>query len=170
MADVAGAAGIATGTLYNYFKNKQEVLRSLIELRSERFLGRMGEVHAAHSDPIERIGALMRSAFEYMETHRAMHAIFHELGAVTEAHIGKIAGPGVERRYSEYVGLYERAIAEAARAGQIRDDVPAAELAAILTGAMNGLLRAWLVNGYAGSLAAHADTVLSVFLAGARTT
>lgn len=170
MADVAGAAGIATGTLYNYFKNKQEVLRSLLELRSDRFLRRMGEVHAEEREPVERIGALVRAAFEYMENHRAMHAIFHELGALSEAHLGQIGQAGVtlQRRYSEYVALYERAIADAAQAGRIRDDVPAAELAAFLTGAMNGLLRAWLVNGHAGSLSARADTILAVFLAGAR--
>jgi AcrR family transcriptional regulator len=183
MADVAGAAGIATGTLYNYFKNKQEVLGSLIELRSDLFLRRMDQVHAAERDPIERIGALVRAAFEHLEAHRAVHAIFHELGAVSEVHIGQIGKAGkaggtaragetggfdIQRRYSEYVALYERSIAEAARAGRIRDDVPAAELAAFLTGAMNGLLRAWLVNGHAGSLSARANTVMTLFLAGAR--
>ena len=38
MADVASEAGLATGTLYNYFANRDELLSSLIERRSEELL------------------------------------------------------------------------------------------------------------------------------------
>lgn len=168
MADVAQAAGIATGTLYNYFENKQAVLRSLFELRHDAFTADLGEVYAETKDPVERIAALVRTSLEHLEANRAMLAIFHESGAMFETNMHRVCGEGMEERFQAMVAMYERAIAEAARAGRLRDDLRAADLAVFLTGAMSGFLRSWIMNGYSSSLSASAGVVIELFLAGAR--
>lgn len=171
MADVAKAAGIATGTLYNYFDNKQAVLCSLLDHLSEVFQVRLQAVYDDNTDPLERITALVHASYELIESHRAMPAIMQEFGAVSEAHLSRIGGEVgevMEQCYAVYVARYDVAITAAVRAGRLRKDIPAVDLTAFLTGAMNGFLRAWILSGYTRSLSASARTVMELFLAGAR--
>ena len=46
---LAGMAGVATGTVYNYFSSKDEILLALTEEYWRQTLSEMKEVIAAHS-------------------------------------------------------------------------------------------------------------------------
>ena len=165
MSDVAAEARVSTGTLYNYFDSKDEVFRSLLELRSAVFLAGVKRVYAATADPVARIGALVRFVFEYVEAHRAAYAVFVELGGMSESSIGSIGGDKLVDEYTEYVALFERAFRAAARTKRLRPTIAKpVDLAQLLTGAMNGVTRAWVIGGGSQSLTRKADMIIEVFL------
>ena len=167
MSDVAAEAGMATGTLYNYFENKDEIFRSLIHAHGEHLMWRMAALHEEETEPRARVEAMVRACFDYLEQHQAAYAVFVELGGVSESSLGRFCGSEIAARYGEYVALFTRAIADAARAGCVRRDVPAPELGSFLTGAMNGVVRAWLVSDPGSRLADRAGLVTELFFAGA---
>lgn len=167
MSDVAAEAGMATGTLYNYFENKDEIFRSLIHAHGEHLMRRMAALHEEETDPRARIEAMVRACFAYLEQHQAAYAVFVELGGVSESSLGRFCGSEITAHYGEYVSLFTRAIADAARAGCVRRDVPAHELSSFLTGAMNGVVRMWLILDIDSRLVDRADLVTELFFSGA---
>ncbi len=167
VVDVAKEAGVATGTLYNYFDGKAELFQSLMELRSREITDCLNEIYEREKDPIERVASLVRFVLGYLDEHVAAYAVFVELGGNSEENLGLLGGDKVVAQYAEYVHVFERAIRSAVRAKRMVPGLGrSADLAAMLTGSMNGLARAWIASGHAGSLAARSDTVVRVFLCG----
>jgi len=169
MADIARAAGVATGTLYNYFKSKDEVFRSLVEMRADDFLVRVRTSIGQIEDPTARLTTLVRSSFAFLDEHTTMGAIFAELNAISESSIRRIGGSGVEERYAEWIRILEDTVHQAAEAGVIRRDVTPTALVAFLSGAMNGLERARLLAGEEAEFADNSTLAMELFLRGAGT-
>ena len=72
MEDIAGEAGFAVGSLYNYFKGKDEIYRSLLQMIADEF-------NRLHQEPMlqslafgQRLEWLMQQDFELMERRREL--------------------------------------------------------------------------------------------------
>ena len=74
MQDVAAEAGLATGTLYNYFANRDALLSSLLERRLDQLVAEVRAADAAVKSalPRERLMAVVRASFQHFEAHRAL--------------------------------------------------------------------------------------------------
>jgi AcrR family transcriptional regulator len=166
MSDVAKEAGVAIGTLYNYFENKDEIFRALIEMTGAQLLAQLEACYAAHDDPIDRLVALLRTGFAYLEEHRATFVVLMQLGGASEASMGRVAGAPAAEQHQECLAVTERAVAAAMEAGRIRKDAgTAAELAAFFNGAGNAVARLWLA-GKEESARDRADFIVKTFLQG----
>lgn len=60
MSDICTVSGVSRGTLYRYFKTKEEVLAAASEYVCSNFERGIVEAGRAISDPIERFRAIMR--------------------------------------------------------------------------------------------------------------
>lgn len=70
MQDIAETAGIATGTLYNYFKNKVELLTFVDNKLREEILGRIEQVAASRRPADAKLRAVVTEIFGFCQTHR----------------------------------------------------------------------------------------------------
>src|SRR6187455_2658816 len=61
VSEIAKEAGVADGTIYLYFKSKDELLISLFESRMERFNEMLGRAVAAATRPTDRLHAVIRT-------------------------------------------------------------------------------------------------------------
>ncbi|MDJ0788155.1 MAG: TetR/AcrR family transcriptional regulator [Myxococcota bacterium] len=66
---IAVRAGISTGTIYSYFANLQELMRSLWLEPVARANERLEAAARAHADPVERIRALLAGYFEFAQAN-----------------------------------------------------------------------------------------------------
>jgi AcrR family transcriptional regulator len=75
---IAAAAGIAVGTLYNYFDDRQELIDALLELRRSELLGRLdAALEGSRAEPFERqLEAFLGAALTHFQLHRAFIALF----------------------------------------------------------------------------------------------
>jgi len=148
VADVARAAGVAAGTVYLYFKSKDDLLVSIFErsMREGLTLGRAAVVDLR--DPGERLRRLAR------------------------AHLARQSTKFMERFSAtllrDYLGLIREAIADGQRGGQFRADVKATAMAKMLFGALDEMATNWILSRRRYSLEADADTVVDLFINGAR--
>jgi AcrR family transcriptional regulator len=166
MSDIAGAAEVAAGTLYNYFENKHEIVQSLLALRGRRFLAHLEAVPLVAEPPTAAIGQLVQATFSYIDQHRATYSLFVELGGTSEHHIERICGTEAARMYDLYLQKFRQALEPAVRAGAIHPVLSTECLVAYLTGAMNGVCRQWMASGDREPLVRHAPAVISLFLRG----
>jgi AcrR family transcriptional regulator len=164
--DVAAHARIAVGTVYNHFEDKEQVLRSLMEERSEAMLE---ELQARDTDPTDfegRLVARVARMLRYVDAHRAFFAIASEQGlfgasSASASALGGKAARNVARARAVFV-----AIAEEGLASGVLDDLAPADLA----GALGGIVRSFALGGVheaRGSADADAALVARLFLHGA---
>jgi len=67
VADVARAAGIADGTIYLYFKNKDDLLISLFETKVEELLDTFKNALLAFKTAKDKLNEFIRLYFQLME-------------------------------------------------------------------------------------------------------
>ena len=164
VADIARAAGVAAGTVYLYFKSKDDLLVSIFDrsMREGLTLGRAAV--ADLDDPRERLRRLARAHLARLGGDRNLAIVFQvELRQSTKF---------MERFSStllrDYLGLIRDAIADGQRAGIFRTDIKATVAAKIFFGALDEMATNWILSRRRYALETDADTVVELFLNGAR--
>ncbi|HQF14021.1 MAG TPA: TetR/AcrR family transcriptional regulator, partial [Thermogutta sp.] len=72
MDRVAEVAGIAKGSLYHYFRNKQELVTYLFEQTIEPAIQAGEEIFQRVVPAVEKLEAMVRMWFDYFSQHRAL--------------------------------------------------------------------------------------------------
>jgi AcrR family transcriptional regulator len=72
MDRVAKAAEVSTGTLYNYFKNKDELLLHVLDTRFEPTLQEFLKIIKSNVSPPEKLEAFVREFLMSMQHHRSL--------------------------------------------------------------------------------------------------
>jgi TetR/AcrR family fatty acid metabolism transcriptional regulator len=164
VADVARAAGVAAGTVYLYFKSKDDLLVSIFErsMRDGLASGRAAVENLR--DPRERLHRLARAHLARLGQDRNLAIVFQvELRQSTKF---------MERFSStllrDYLGLIREAIADGQRDGVFRADIKPTAAAKMLFGALDEMATNWILSRRRYSLGADADAVVDLFINGAR--
>jgi AcrR family transcriptional regulator len=146
IADVAARAGIGKGTIYEYFRSKEELFMSLFHWYTEQAFATM--LDTANDSGDSPLTVLRRSCDSLLASCQEMQELYP---LTMEFWSASTASEFRERLSEEFRHLYEQfrgAIAEILRAGMARGEVgphvvPEA-VAAVLVGALDGiLLQAW---------------------------
>jgi TetR/AcrR family transcriptional regulator, fatty acid metabolism regulator protein len=166
MADIAKEAGLASGTLYNYFESKVQIFQSLMDFRGDDFMEQFDRVLREPCDSDERLIEIVETVFGYFEKHRLMLRIFVQLGADSEWSIGRVS-PKAADRHDRYLEMLGKALVRAQKAKVVRKDVPVIELVTIFSGIMNAFVRLWLRGGFENRLVDASHRVVALFLEGA---
>jgi TetR/AcrR family transcriptional regulator, fatty acid metabolism regulator protein len=164
VADVARAAGVAAGTVYLYFKSKDDLLVSIFERSMREGLAKGRAAVAQPCDPRERLLRLARAHLARLGHDRNLAIVFQvELRQSTK----------FMERFSatllrDYLGLIREAIADGQREGLFRSDLKATAMAKMLFGALDEMATNWILSRRRYSLEADADAVVDLFLNGVR--
>lgn len=122
MSRIAERAGVGRATLYKYYPDVESILVAWHEQHVARHLARLEQLRQEASDPGEAVATAL-AAYAAVVHDRARQSGGTDVAAVVHqgAHVAR-----VERRLRMF---FSDLLAEAARAGQVRADVPAGELA-----------------------------------------
>ncbi len=167
MADIAAEAGVAAGTVYNYFKNKDEVFASILQRGQERVRAHQ-EGHAEVADPIERTRLRLHDTLAYLEVNGVLFGIFIRLGGFTDFFQKRALEDQLEHSYTLGVNRTQAVIREGVSRGQLRGDIAIEDLTALLMGLCDATIFSWSRAGCPPGLAARADTIIELFLRGAQ--
>jgi TetR/AcrR family fatty acid metabolism transcriptional regulator len=162
VADVARVAGVADGTVYLYFKSKEEILRSIFERSvGEAIEAARAEV-ATLDDAREKLRRIARLHLERLGADRDLAVVFQvELRGSTKF-MEEFSAAGL----AEYLRLIRETLEEGQRAGLFRPELNAKVVAKILFGALDEMATNWILSPRAYKLAPLADQVLDIFLNG----
>jgi TetR/AcrR family transcriptional regulator, fatty acid metabolism regulator protein len=164
VADVARAAGVAAGTVYLYFKGKDDLLVSIFE-RSMREGLATGRAAAANlQDPRERLRRLARAHLARLGHDRNLAIVFQVELRQSTKFMERLSATLLR----DYLGLIREAVADGQREGLFRADVKATAMAKMLFGALDEMATNWILSRRRYSLEADADIVVDLFINGAR--
>jgi len=164
VADVARAAGVAAGTVYLYFKSKDDLLVSIFERSMREGLTNGRAAVSDLKDPHERLRRLARGHLARLGADRNLAIVFQvELRQSTK----------FMERFSatllrDYLGLIREAIADGQREGLLRSDLKATAMAKMLFGALDEMATNWILSRRRYALETDADAVVDLFINGAR--
>jgi AcrR family transcriptional regulator len=139
MSQIAEATGIGRATLYKYFPDVESILLAWHERSVRSHLDHLSRVREQGRDPWSRLQAVLEAYalidFQHHrfdprraspEDHHGHHGRLTDPGLVATLHQGGHAA----RAENELRAVVSELIADAARTGQVRDDVAPDELAA----------------------------------------
>lgn len=162
VADVAREAGVADGTVYLYFKNKDDILVSIFNHYMEEALAAGKASLAELDDPVEKLRRIVRAHLERLGRDRNLAVVFQvELRSST-----KFMEQFSATKVTEYLELIREVIEEGQRSGAFRAGLNTKIVTKVLFGALDEMATNWVLSRKRYSLASTADPVLDVFLNG----
>jgi TetR/AcrR family fatty acid metabolism transcriptional regulator len=162
VADIARAAGVADGTVYLYFKSKEEILHSIFDRSMEEAIAEGRRQLDAISDPREKLRRIALLHLERLGADRDLAVVFQvELRGSTKF-MEEFSAAG----FAEYLSLIRETFAEGQREGVFRRELNAKTVAKVLFGALDEMATNWILSKRRYKLPPMADQVLDIFLNG----
>ena len=165
VADIASAAGVADGTVYLYFKSKEEILHSIFDRSVGEAITEGRRQLEAISDPREKLRRIAHLHLERLGADRDLAVVFQvELRGSTKF-MEEFSAAG----FAEYLRMIRTSIEEGQLAGVFRAEINAKVAAKIFFGALDEMATNWILTKRRYKLAPLADQVLDIFLNGVST-
>lgn len=163
IAEIAARAGVAVGTVYNHFEDREALLAALMAERGRELLGRLDEAFASAGDFRARLDATARGFLQHVELHYGLLRILLDPSQCP-------SDPEADQRrtmHQEIRARIEKLMRQGSREGALRRD-NASLHAALFLGMIKGVL---LQVGEAPegprNTAALASSVTRIFVEGA---
>ena len=162
VADVARTAGVAAGTVYLYFRGKDDLLISIFERTMKDAIEAGRRSLEGRSQPLDRLRDIARLHLDRLGRDRDLAIVFQvELRQSTK----------FMERFSatylrEYLGIIRDVIAEGQAKGVFRKQINPTLAAKMLFGALDEMATNWILSRRKYSLVAETDAVIDLFVGG----
>jgi TetR/AcrR family transcriptional regulator, fatty acid metabolism regulator protein len=165
VADVARAAGVADGTVYLYFKNKDDLLTSIFSWAMGQFLDRARAELADTTDPREQLRRFVHLHFALLEQEPDIAIVFQiELRQST-----KFMEQFSTTYLAEYLQMLRGIIQEGQSKGVFRTQLNAKLIAKLLFGMVDEMATNWVLSHKQHHLPTMVEPVLDIFFNGVNT-
>ncbi len=140
--DVAREAGVADGTIYLYFKNKDDLLISLFECKMEDILSHFRTCLSALSDPLEKLRAFIEAYFELIEKDIELSDVFQ----VELRQSSKFLKDYHNEKFMQYLEIIADIISAGKDIGFFRADLDINITKILVFGAIDEVARQWILS------------------------
>jgi TetR/AcrR family transcriptional regulator, fatty acid metabolism regulator protein len=162
VADIAREADVADGTVYLYFKSKDEILHSIFDQNMAEAIAAGRLLIEKLRDPGEKLRRIAVLHLERLGADRDLAVVFQvELRGSTKF-MREFSAAG----FAEYLGLLRQTFEEGQRSGVFRRDLSAKLVSKILFGALDEMATNWIISKRNYKLEPMAEVVMDVFLNG----
>jgi TetR/AcrR family fatty acid metabolism transcriptional regulator len=162
VADVARVAGVAAGTVYLYFRSKDDLLVSIFERTMKDAIAEGKAAIAAVESPAERLRRIARLHLERLGRDR-------DLAVVVQVELRqsiKFMERFSSTHLQDYLNIIRRTIIDGQEAGVFRKDVSANTAAKVFFGALDEMATNWMLSQRKFALADEADAVVDLLIGG----
>jgi TetR/AcrR family transcriptional regulator, fatty acid metabolism regulator protein len=164
VADIAREAGVADGTVYLYFKSKEEILHSIFDRSVDEALAEARKQIEFITDPRDKLRRIALLHLERLGADRDLAVVFQvELRGSTKF-MEEFSAAG----FAEYLSLIRTTFEEGQQAGVFRSDLNSNVVAKIVFGALDEMATNWILSKRRYKLAPMADQVLDIVLNGVK--
>ena len=162
VSDIASEAGIAAGTIYLYFKTKDDILVTLFRDKMAEFVGTLRKAIADEPDAASKVRRLVALHFCMLEENP-------ELAEVVQVELRqgqKFFRGASSQEIGAYFALIGSVLEEGMAEGRFRSSLPVKVATKMLFGAMDQMATSWVLGKRGYRLVDTADAVAEIFLQG----
>jgi TetR/AcrR family fatty acid metabolism transcriptional regulator len=162
VSKIAKQAGVADGTIYLYFKNKEDILISLFQEKMGLFVEKIRQEIAGKSTSTEKLLTLI-------EKHFSMLAADHHLAIVTQLELRQ---SNLELRLKinevlkEYLLVVDEILLAGTKTGELREDLDVRLARQMVFGTIDETVTTWVMNDQKYDLASIAPRVHELLIKG----
>jgi TetR/AcrR family fatty acid metabolism transcriptional regulator len=166
ISDIADRADVADGTVYLYFKNKDEILAAAINTAFDGFMKTARTELEKMPTPSDRLRRLAYLHLDALGSNRNLAVVFQmELRQSTRS-LSEFS----HKHLVEYFSLVRQAISDGKANGEFRNELPEKIVANCFFGAIDEMVTSWVLSEKDYPLSHLADAVLDILLSGMRAT
>lgn len=162
IAQIAKQAGVADGTIYLYFKNKDDILVQFYEYKTRQIFERFRDAVNQPVTAEEKLRCLIRVHLQEFQKDRNMAIVYQ-----AETHQNRRLG---HEQIKEMSKMYRDIISEVVELGQeegsIRRDLYMGLVKRFINGAVDEVINSWIHSGGQYDLATMADPLVDLFIKG----
>ncbi|WHX43851.1 TetR/AcrR family transcriptional regulator [Bacillus pumilus] len=162
VSKIAKQAGVADGTIYLYFKNKEDILISLFKEKMGQFIERM-------ETDIQKKPSAKEKLLLLIEEHFRMLAQNHHLALVTQLELRQ-SNLELRQKINEvlkgYLNMLESILAEGKKTGEFRQNLDVRLARQMIFGTIDETATTWVMNDQKYDLPALAENVRDLLLNG----
>ncbi len=164
VSDIAKRAGVADGTIYLYFKNKEDILLSIFEEKMDILLAGLGAQLQGVVDPEEQIRRFSRFHFEQVRTNRAAAEVLQVELRLSNKFLKEYR----PEKLWAYLGVFAQIVREGQDRGQFRKEIDPFVAMWSFFGALDELAMQWVLSKKNDrfSLEVAAEQVAEIFIRG----
>jgi len=142
VSEIAKEAGVADGTIYLYFKSKDELLISLFESRMDRFNATLAAAIPRDARPTDKLLAAIRTYLRLVRDER----LVAEVLTIELRQSAKFMKEASNPKFGDLLRMLAGFVAEGQAAGELDSEVPAPIVARMIFGILDELALAWLLQ------------------------
>ena len=166
VADIAREAGIAAGTIYLYFRTKDDILVTLFREKMAEFVDALRKAIAGEPDAASKVRRLVSLHFRMLEENPDLADVVQV--ELRQGHKFFRGASGQE--IGAYFALIGSVLEEGVVEGRFRPGLPVKIATKMLFGAMDQMATSWVLGKRGYQLADTADAVAEIFLQGVAAT
>jgi len=162
VAQIAREAGVADGTIYLYFKNKDDILVNFFDYKTKQVFERFrAEVNQAESG-LDKLRNLIRRHLAEFQRDRDM-AILYQVGT---HQIDRLAEDQIREMSKMYQDLVSEIVEAGQQEGSIRKDLYVGLVKRFILGGVDEVINTWLHSEREYDLVSMADPLVELFVRG----
>lgn len=162
ISKIAKEAGIADGTVYLYFKNKEDILISLLQQRLGNLVNMFNNSVRETNSADEAIRKICEIHFTELEQNVNLAYVTQIELRQSSLELRKAIGLAVK----PYIQLIEQILEQGIQEKSFRPDLDVKVTRLLLFGGMDEVVTSWLIAGRKYSLIAQVDKTVEFFLKG----
>ncbi|MCI0350039.1 MAG: TetR family transcriptional regulator [Acidobacteriales bacterium] len=162
VTDIATRAGVADGTIYLYFKNKEQILMAAISTAFSVFMERARAELKKSTDPRQQLRSLAALHLGGLGANRNLAIVFQTELRQSARFLAQFS----QHQLKQYFDLIREIVREGQRTGIFRAELSDKIVANCFFGALDEMVTSWILSEHEYSLAGAADAVADVILRG----
>jgi TetR/AcrR family transcriptional regulator, fatty acid metabolism regulator protein len=162
VADVARAAGVAAGTVYLYFRSKDDLLVSIFDRTMREWIEEGRASVAPIADPVERLRAIARVHLDRMGRDRNLAIVFQVELRQSTKFMERFSATALR----EYLGIIREVIVEGQAAGVFRREINPTVAAKLFFGGLDEMATNWILSTRRYAPVDDVDAIIDMFVGG----
>jgi TetR/AcrR family transcriptional regulator, fatty acid metabolism regulator protein len=162
ISQIAREAGVADGTIYLYFKNKDDILVQFFSYKAKQVFDLFREEVSNADNAIEKLRNLVRRHLEEFQRDKNMAIVYQ-----AETHqISRSAEPQIRDMSKMYLDIVSEIVEQGQADGSMRKDLYLSLVKRFILGAVDETINNWLHSGGKYDLVSMADPLIDLFVRG----
>jgi len=162
ISQIAREAGVADGTIYLYFKNKDDILVQFFNYKTKLVFDRFREEVDKADNCFDKLRNLIRRHLEEFQNDRNMAVLYqaetHQNSRLVEEQIRDMS--------KLYLDIVSEIVEQGQEEGGIRKDIYVGLVKRFILGGVDEVINTWLHSGGKYDLVSMADPLVDLFIRG----
>jgi len=162
ISQIAKEAGVADGTIYLYFKNKDDILVQFFSYKTKQVFDRFRAAVGKADNATDKLRNLIRRHLEEFQRDRNMAVVYQ-----AETHqINRLAEEQIKEMSDMYSDIVSEIIELGQQEGSMRKNLYLGLVKRFILGAVDETINTWLHAGRKYDLVSMADPLIELFILG----